>query len=263
MKYLKLVSRFIKASLQEETAYAMNFWINIIQALINLGTGVLGIVVLFGQVESIKGWNLERTLVLLGVYLTVSALRALFFGPSLEALAGMDGEVWTGNLDFTLLKPVNFQFLASTRKWRPFALLDLTLALGVLVFGLIQLGPQLSFSQLALFTFMLTVGVVVLYSILLFFAALVFWSPGVLYTWVFDGFFQLARYPVSIYPGWLQMLLTWVVPVGVITTIPVDALMGTLSFGTLFASIGLAVVLFWTASWFLRFALRRYSSASS
>ena len=47
----------------------------------------------------------------------------------------MEGEVWTGRFDFTLLRPVNTQFLASFAHWRLFALFDLVLGLGVLGAG--------------------------------------------------------------------------------------------------------------------------------
>ena len=124
MYYLRLIGQFARASAQDELAHRANFWISLLHSLLNLGTGVLGIVVLFEQVETIHGWDLPSALALLAVYLIVGALRGLFIGPSLEALAGMDGEVWTGKLDFTLLRPVNVQFLASFRRWRPFALVD-------------------------------------------------------------------------------------------------------------------------------------------
>jgi len=96
MRYLRLLSYFARASFQEEAAYQSNFYIGWLHSLLNLATGVLGVMVLFGQIETVNGWNRAATLALLGVYLTVSALRSLFLGPSLEALAGMDGEVWTG-----------------------------------------------------------------------------------------------------------------------------------------------------------------------
>ena len=102
-----------------------------------------------------------------------------------------------------------------------------------------------------------------MYAILLIFAALVFWSPGVLFTWVFDGLFQMARYPLGMYPGWLRLVLTWIVPVGVITTIPVEALTGSLSPQRLVASLGLALLLTLGASILFRLGLRRYASASS
>jgi ABC-2 type transport system permease protein len=109
-------------------------------------------------------------------------------------------------------------------------------------------------------------GVSILYAILLAFAGLVFWSPGVLFTWVFDGLFQMARYPLGLYPGWLRLVLTWVVPVGVITTVPAQALTGAVSVETpvgVASSAGLAAVLLIGASVLFRFGLRRYASASS
>ena len=42
-------------------------------------------------------------------------MSPIYHGPSLESVAGMDGEVWTGKYDFTLLRPLDQQFLISFR----------------------------------------------------------------------------------------------------------------------------------------------------
>jgi ABC-2 type transport system permease protein len=263
MRPLRLIASFMQASFQEEAAYRANFFISVFSSLLNLATGILGVVVIFGQIKTVRGWDLPSTLALLGVYLTISALRGLFIGPSLESLSGMDGEIWSGAFDFTVLRPVNTQFLVSLRKWRLFAFFDLLLGLGVLVAAVIQL--QMTFTLWHVLTFLLTLlsGTLILYAILLIFAALIFWSPGVLFTWVFDGLFQMARYPLGMYPGWLQMVLTWIVPVGVITTIPAQALTGSLSSAGLFTSLGLALLLASAASILFQLGLHRYASASS
>jgi ABC-2 type transport system permease protein len=261
--HLRLVRQFARASAQNELAYRANFWLSLFHSLLNLVSGVLGVVVLFGQVETIRGWDLLSTLALLGVYLTLSALRGLFIGPSLEALAGMDGEIWNGQFDFTLLRPVNAQFLASVRHWRPFALVDLALGLGVLAVAAAQLGQSLTPLRLGAFLLTLLVGVAILYAILLAFAALTLWNPGFLFTWVFDGLFRMARYPVGLYPGWLRLVLTWIVPVGLMTTVPAQALTGTLSGAALAAAVVVALVLLGTSSLLFRLGLRRYASASS
>ncbi len=263
MRYLRLIGQFARASFQEEAAYQANFYIGLMYSLLNLATGVLGVLVLFGQIETVNGWNLAATLALLGVYLTTGALRSLFLGPSLDALAGMGGEVWTGQFDFTLLRPVNTQFLASFRKWQLFALFDLVLGLGVTVAGAMQLDQSLTPARLVMFLVTLGAGTTILYAILLAFAGLVFWSPGVFFTWVFDGLFEMARYPVGLYPGWLQLVLTWIVPVGVITTVPAQALTGAVSIEMVISSVGLAALLLAGASALFRTGLRRYASASS
>ena len=263
MRYLKLIRYFAASSTQNELAHRANFWISLLHSLLNLGTGVLGIVVLFSQVETIHGWDLSSTLALLGIHLTIGALRSLFIGPSLDALAGMEGEMWTGTFDFTLLRPVDAQFLASVRHWRPFALVDLALGLGVLVVTTIQLGHTLTLASVAAVLVALAAGVTILYAMLLAFTALIFWSPGFLFTWLFDSLFQMARYPVGLYPGWLRLILTWIIPVGVMTTIPAQALLGQLSAEMLIGSVALAVAFFVGASALFRIGLRRYGSASS
>jgi len=263
MYYLKLIRSFIRASTQDEMAHRSNFWISLLNSTLSLLTGVLGVAVLFGQVDSINGWDFSSTLAILGVYLVVGALRGLFIGPSLDALAGMDGEVWTGKLDFTLLRPVDVQFQASFRQWRPFRLLDLALGLGVIVAASLRLGQSLTLSDLLAFMITLLIGMLILYAILLIFAGLVFWSPGFLFTWVFDGIFQMARYPVGVYPQWVRLILTWIIPVGVITTVPAQALGGSLPITAFVAALLIAVVLLVGGTAVLRTGLRRYASASS
>ena len=263
MRYLKLVGSFARASTQNELAYRANFWISLLYALLNVGTGTIGLVVLFGQVKTVRGWDLPATLALLGVYLTIGALRSLFIEPSLGALAGMEGEIWTGRFDFTLLRPVNTQFLASLRYWRPLALMDLVLGLGVLGIALTQLHQSVTLANLLTFLIALSAAVTIVYALLLALTALVLWSPTFLFTWVFDAVFQMARYPVGLYPGWLRLVLTWVIPVGMMTTIPAQALTGAIAPGLLLGSVALAAALFVGASALFRFGLRRYASASS
>jgi len=263
MYYLRVIWRFAKASIQNEFAYSANFWISSLHSFLNLGTGVLGVIVLFAQVDNIRGWNLASTLAILGVYLTIGSLRRLFIGPSLEALAGMDGEVWSGKLDFTLLRPIDVQFQASFRYWQPLALIDLAFGIGVLMVAVIRLGQALSTLQVVLFIFSLIMAVSTLYAVLLALAGLVFWSPGFLFTWIFDSLFQMARYPVGLYPGWIKIILTWIVPVGIMTTLPAQALTGSLNPKVFTLGVFISGIFLIGASVIFRTGLRRYASASS
>jgi ABC-2 type transport system permease protein len=263
MGVLKLIPRFIQVSFLEEAAYRSNFFISIFSSILNLVTGVLGIAILFGQIQTVNGWGVFETLALLGVYLTVSALRGLFLGPGLESLAGMDGEIWAGKFDFVLLRPLNTQAFVSLRKWRLFSMFDLLLGVGVLALAAANLQVGLTVGNLTLFLLTLVSGVTILYAFLLIFSALIFWSPGVLFTWVFDGLFQMSRYPMGMYPGWLKMALTWVVPVGLISSVPAEALTGALNPWMAGASLVVAGLLLISGSFLFQTGLRRYASASS
>lgn len=261
--YFSIIVHFLRASLQQELAYTANFLASLFYSLLGLTTGVLGIAVLFNQIDNIGGWTFASTLSILGVYMTLSALRQLFISPSLDALAGIEGDIWTGNLDYQLLRPIDIQFLASFRQWRPFALIDLLLGLGVLAVAISQLTGTLTIAQVVSFVASLLLGLLVLYSLLLAFAGLVFWSPGFMFGWVFDGIYEMARYPVNLYPAWIRLILTWVVPLGVMTTVPVRALTGVLAPGLFLGSLALGIALFAGATVLFRTGLQRYASASS
>lgn len=263
MYYLRLLASFIRVSLQEELAYRSNFFVSLLNSLLNLGTDILGTVILFTQVKAINGWDFSETLALLGVYLILSALRGIFIGPSLDALAGLDGEIWQGRFDFTLLRPVNAQFLASFRHWRLLTCFDLLLGIGVLIVAILPLQHTLTLFHVVSFLITLCTGVIVLYAILITFAALIFWSPGFLFTWIFDGLFQIARYPIGLYPNWLQFILTWLIPIGIMTTVPAQAISGHLSMSVLVGSSIVSLILLIASSLLFQFGLRRYSSASS
>ncbi|MHB0878109.1 MAG: ABC transporter permease [Anaerolineae bacterium] len=262
-RHLRLVWCFVRISAAEDMAHRANFAIGIMNSLLALATGWIGISVLFGQVQSVNGWGFAQTLSVLGVYLTAEALRGLFMSPSLDALAGMGGEVWTGRFDFTLLQPRDTQFLASFRRWRLLSLLDLVLGGVVLAVAAGRLGQVLRPATAVAFLVALGCGVVILYAMLLTLAALVFWGPGFFYTWIFDSVYQLARYPMGVYPGWLRLVLTWLIPVGTITTVPASALSGDLTAVTLLGAVLLAAVMFVGASLLFRRGLRRYNGATS
>lgn len=263
LRHFKLIGQFFKISVQAEMAYRANFFIRLLYSVLNLVTGLFSLMVIFNQVDTIKGWDLASALVLLGVYLLLGALRSLFIGPSLESVAGMDGEIWTGTFDFTLLRPVNKQFIISFRYWRLFALIDLIFALGVLVYAVVLMEVPLSILSLVSFLVTLLAGILLLYAALLAFSALVFWNSGFLFTWVINDLFQLARYPVGIYPNWLRLILTWIIPVGLMTTIPAQALAHRLSPTMFILTIMFSLAAFIGASLLFRRGLQKYTSASS
>ena len=70
-------------------------------------------IVLFSHTGTINGWTLHQMVVLLlGVYYIVQGAQAVVFEGS---FARFMEHVRMGTLDFTLIKPVDSQFMISTR----------------------------------------------------------------------------------------------------------------------------------------------------
>jgi ABC-2 type transport system permease protein len=260
---LTIVRCYMRLSLQQEMAYRADFWSSVVGSLLNAASGLLGLVVVFSHTETIRGWDVNQTTAVLGTWLLLAGLRGIVLDPSLDALSGMNGEVWTGQFDYTLLRPVGLQFHVSVRKWRLLALLDVVLGAAVMAAALSRIGQPIGIGSILLFLALVTTGVLIVYSILLLLSSLVFLSPGFFFTWIFNALFPAGRYPLQFYPRWLRALLTWVVPVGIVATAPAGAITGSLSAGTALTSVGVAVLFLTVASWSFRRAVRKYTGASS
>lgn len=74
---------------------------------------------------------------------------------------------------------------------------------------------------------------------------------------------QMGRIPVDIYKEPLRGLITFVIPVGIMMTVPAKALFGLISFPFILLACGVAVVLLWLSLQLWNNALKHYGSASS
>jgi ABC-2 type transport system permease protein len=80
---------------------------------------------------------------------------------------------------------------------------------------------------------------------------------------IFWNLFESGRYPIDVYPLAIRNLLTYVLPLAFITTLPARALSGRLEASTILLALALAAAMACVSAWFWRFGLRRYGSASS
>lgn len=261
--YLRYIKTFIQSSVQKEMAFRIDFFMNCFHTLLGLLGGLGGVMIFYTQKQTLNGWSFSETLTLLGIYLLVQAVKNLFIGPSLSSMAGLDGDLWSGKFDFILLKPIPTQFYVSFRHWRLWALFDLLISIVVIGIALFQLQIQFFWGQLLLFFFALLVSLSLIYSILLILSTTAFWYLGTPLLWVFDSIIQMGRFPIGIYPGFLKMLLIWVIPIGMIITVPAQFLTGQIEIGYLIGGAILSVSFFVISMTFFKISLKRYASASS
>lgn len=80
---------------------------------------------------------------------------------------------------------------------------------------------------------------------------------------VYRDMSNLGRLPVDIYKQPLRGILTYLVPVGVMITLPAKTLMGLVSPAGALSSLALGVAVIFLSFKFWNFALRYYTSASS
>jgi ABC-2 type transport system permease protein len=173
-------------------------------------------------------------------------------------------DIRQGTLDFVLTKPRDSQLLVSIRRISIWSLLDVLMGAVVLVIALVRLGRGVSITQGIGFLVVLAAGAVIVYSFWLMLATIAFWFVKVENILVvFQSMYQAGRWPVSIYPGALRVLLTFLVPVAFAVTVPAEAVIGRLTWTSLLTSLALAAAIATAARAFWRFGVRNYSGASA
>jgi ABC-2 type transport system permease protein len=74
---------------------------------------------------------------------------------------------------------------------------------------------------------------------------------------------SLGRFPIDIYKEPLKSILTFVIPVGVMVTLPAKALIGLISPVGVLISFVVGILAIFLSARFWKYALRFYTSASS
>src|SRR5512135_1973700 len=161
MKILRLMYVFFRVSVLNETAYRFNFFLQLFQSLLELGTALAGLGIIYSFTSSLGGWGVDEMLALLGVYFLIGGIISLVIQPGMSALIEAVRE---GTLDFTLTKPEDSQLLVSIQKVAIFSLIDLLLGVGVLTTALIRLGGRIGWLEAGAFLGTLLAGGVIVYS---------------------------------------------------------------------------------------------------
>ena len=261
MAYLRLISTFVRVAVMNELTYLINFFVQVGESVLRLGTALAGLAVVFYHTETLGDWRPAEILALVGIFLLVRGAVSLMIIPSLERLID---DVRQGTLDFTLTKPEDAQLLISVRQIQIWQLADVMLGLGVLGVALVRLGGAIGAWEILGFVGALLAGAAIVYSFLLSLATTSFWLVRIenLLT-IFWSMYEAGRWPVAVYPRWLRWILTFLVPIVFAISIPAEALTGRLTESALLGTVGLAVALLVLSRWFWRVGLRYYSGASA
>jgi viologen exporter family transport system permease protein len=258
---LRLAGTFLRIGILNELQYRVNFAFSLVQSVISVGTSIAVLALVFGNTDSLRGWTAGELLVVMGVYVLVGGLIKMLVQPNMQQLME---DVQQGTLDFVLTKPADGQLLVSLRRVQLWQGIDILVGAVLIVVATVRLPGTVSAVDVLAFAVALALGAVAIYCFWLLLTTVAFWvtrlDPIVE---LFDGMYQAGRWPVSVYPGWLRIGFTVLVPLAFAVTVPASALTGHGSGWLLLGSVAFTAALTVLTRWVWRLALRRYSGASS
>lgn len=259
--YLRLLRRYWKMAIARETQYRANFIALSVVGLVETIVTVLPMLLLFGFTDMLEGWSRGEAIALVGLYRIAISLYELVAG---NGLLRLSGDVESGDLDLLLIRPVNAQFLVTFRYVSLFQIVNVLIGMLVFGIGLSQADIRLAWQSMVQTVVIFGSGLVLLGVVISAGAYIAFRATTVeQIPWAVMDIAQMGQYPISFYPGPVRSVLTVIVPVAFVTTIPIDALRGTVGWGICVITIVFAAVALIGLRWWWHNSVRHYASASS
>jgi ABC-2 type transport system permease protein len=261
MYLFRLLATLLKINIQQELAYRADAVVNILLNLTWLGWELLSLSIIFSNTATLGGWGPGELIALLGVFRLVNMLMAALIWPNTEKF---NNSMRDGSLDYTLLQPVSSLFLITFSRIVIWRVWDLILAVILIVVGLGMSGGGATLFNLFSFVLLAISGMLIIYSLWIVMIACTFWfikfDNNVT---ILQALLDAGRYPATVYPLWLRLIVTFVVPIAVATTVPLQALRGDLSGRQVLLFLGVGALSLLVARQVWQAGVRRYSGASS
>ena len=222
MRYIKLYATYAKLSLMSKLVYKANVIIGVIAFLFAEATSLFTLYILVSTVPSIDGYSIYHIGLLFGLTNMAVGVDHLLTD-RLWTVAYF--EVKLGRLDHMFLRPlpVLFQVIASEVQLEALGELIVATALITLC------ASQLTFTGGVLAILLVILGIicaaVIISSFKIMVASLAFKfkrsGPLLQFIYNFSGY---TKYPMKIYPKVIQVILTFVIPLGLCLFYPFENL---------------------------------------
>lgn len=260
-RVLSLIATYLRIGIQNEMQYRVNFFIQLLQSFVALGTGLVGLSLVFDHTTDLAGWTRPELLAVMGVHILMGGVIRAAIQPNMQTLAN---SIQQGTLDFALTKPVDSQVIVSVAEFRLWQVVDVVMGFVVLGWAVSEMQGMIGLVEAMIFASMLLLGGIMIYCFWLILTTSAFWIIRI-YEMInlFEGLYAAGRWPVSIYPVWLRSMLTFLVPVAFAVTVPSEILVGRADVPTLLGAVALTVGLVVLARLIWRLGLRNYSGASA
>lgn len=212
------------------------------------------------NVSAFSGYSVDEMIVFFLMYQFIDVSTQAVF----RAVYRFGREVRTGEFDFTLIRPINplFQSLLGYPDIND--IIMMIFSTGLSVFILFQLDITLTVSSVVFASVLIINGFLIsagLHILVLATAILTTEIDGIV--WLYRDLTRLGQFPITIYTELLRFALFFIVPVGIMITLPAQVLLNTKPTVSLPIACGIGIAFFLISVLIWKKSIEYYSSASS
>jgi ABC-2 type transport system permease protein len=261
-RHLALVTLYLAQYVKVRVSYRADF-------LIGLATSIAATIfafgflfILFTKIPRLAGWRFEEVVFLYGFSLIPFGL---FNVVSMNIYEFGSNYIIEGKFDRVLLRPVSSLFQVVFEAFRIESLHEVLVGLAAVAWASRQLGLEWPAGDVALLIVFGVSGAVIYLSVFLMLTSVSFWfedrigiAPPV---WNLIAF---GRYPLTVYSGFIQFVLSWIIPFGFASFYPTVRLLGREEFRAYAPLVPVMAAVFFTLALVVwGRGVRQYASTGS
>lgn len=262
-RYIKLYIVYLQRAIKSRLEYKKDAVVGIISFVISNTIAVLSIYFVIRNIPSLNGWSMYELGFLYGFSMLPKAIDHL-----------LTDSLWyvgfwyvkSGVMDRFLIRPVNVLFQVIAEIVQPEAFGEIIVGVVLLVVCGRKITVTWTGLNLLLLVIAMLCGAVVFTSIKLITCSVAFWTKrsGQLMSMVYNTS-DFSRYPLKIYHPVIQKIMTFIVPFGLVITMPIGCILkGEYpAVGILFCILLVTVVLFIFSYMVWCMGLKNYESSGS
>lgn len=217
---------------------------------------------IYSQVDSIGGWSRGEMIIFIGTFSIINAITMTVFTLGIYDLPR---KIQEGELDHYITKPINPLFRLTFENINVGSAPLIIAGILIVIYGVSIQNTQISILTLFSYIIMVLLMTLLWYDLLVILRTIPFFviSTSSIIKLESSLLDMNMKIPGVIYEGIFRVLFYLILPYGIMSTIPTQLLLGTLT--TIGLLYGIFIVLLFTAFmwWFWKCGLRHYKSASS
>lgn len=220
--YIDLFFTFIKLYFKRIMMYKLDFWLGVIPLVLTQVIQLFFINIVFLNVESIKGWNINQVLLLYSFFIISSGLENVIF----YSLTQLKTYIFQGILDTVLIKPINEIFYIIIQEFNYYAIGQVFFGVIMLIYAINSLNLTVTIKSVFLIIYFILIATIILAAITL---------TSVSFFLITEGTFsplnivislqQFLKYPITIFNKSIQCILTFIIPLAFVSFIPATYLL--------------------------------------
>lgn len=257
-KYWTLFLAFRKIQIMKLFEYRGDFLFWAIVSLLWTFFNFFYFGLIFSQGNGVEGWSYYQIMLLISFFTMLDSFTWSIFWQNMSEYTR---QIFDGELSKYLLQPVNSIYVILTQHSSYHNTPRFFIGFFMLVHSIQKLGITVSLGQIIMALLAFVFGLLLIYSCWFIMATMAFWVERLQnINEVMPQFRSVYQVPVKVYTGIPGFIFSFLVPLGLVTTVPSEIILGKNSTASLVYLIVSSLLFFGISIVFFKKSIRKYSS---